>query len=267
LNAVTTGNAFAGLVVLSASVQDKRQPAAPGIAFTVFETEFKNLTVEGSRSHSYNANFKALGKTSITKEKLAEDNTVPTMAAAVITALGETHNAANTAFAELQGTVSKMAKDLSSTREQLAMLWWLTGGWSRKLKRSFIDIGVPLAYVASGFDLADLSDTIHGPYSAEALLTRVLSPVKKSKKQISVSELGDSPSNEDFALLGVSQDGTTYPEICPLSAALLKSAEIGKGNSWHAAFEKAACLPVSTVLQPQEIAVQAMYERLLLGNL
>jgi hypothetical protein len=267
LNAVTGGNAFAGLVVLAASVQNKRQPAVPGIAFTVFETEFKNLTVEGAQSRWYNTNFNALGKTSITKEKLAVDNTVPTMATAVVAALDESHNASATLFAELQATVSKMAADLSSSREQLAMLWWLTGGWSRRLKRTFIDIGVPLAYVASGFDLADLSATIHGPYSAEALLARVLSPLKKSKKQVSVSELGDSPSNEDFGLLGVSENGKMYPEICPLSAALLKSAEIGKGISWHVTFEKTAHLPVSTILQPQEIAAQAMYERLLLGNL
>ena len=266
LKELKSGNAFAGLVVLCAAVQDKRQPAVPGIPLSVFDTEFKNLTVEETRSLWYNTDFKALGKTAITKEKMVEDNTVPTMATAVATALAETHSASKAAFTELQGIVSKMAEDLSSAREQLAMLWWLTGGWSRKLTRSFIDVGAPLAYFSAGLDLADLSATVHGPYSSEALLVRILTPVKK-KRATTLGELGDSPSEEDFKRLDVSEEGKAYPEICPASAALLRSAEIGKGNAWHAAFEKAAYLPASTLLQPQEVAIQAMYERLLLSNL
>ena len=265
LNELKAGSPFAGLVVLCAAVQDKRQPAVSGIPHFVFDKEFKNLTVEKTSSRWYDTNFKPLGKTAITKEKMAEDNTVPTMAAAVATALTETHTASKAAFAELQTTVSKMAEDLSTAREQLAMLWWLTGGWSRKLARSFVDVGAPLAYFSAGLDLADLSATVHGPYASEALLARILSSVKK--KKTSLSELGDSPSDDDFKLLDVSEHGKAYPEICPASAALLKSAEIGKGNAWHAAFEKVAYLPASTSLQPQEIAIQAMYERLLLSNL
>lgn len=266
LKELRSGNAFAGLVVLCAAVQEKRQPAVPGIAYSVFDREFKNLTVENTSSLWYNTNFKALGKTSITKEKMVEDNTVPTMATAVTTAFAETYNASKAAFTELQGTVSKMAEDLSSAREQLAMLWWLTGGWSRKLVRSFVDVGAPLAYFSAGMDLADLSATVHGPHAAEALLVRILAPVKK-KKATTLGELGDSPTEEDFKRLEVSEHGKAYPEICPASAALLKSAEIGKGSAWHAAFERITYLPASTSLQPEEIAIQAMYERLLLSNL
>jgi hypothetical protein len=265
LNELKSGNPFAGLVVLCAAVQDKRQPAVPGISHSVFDKEFKNLTVEETSSGWYNTDFKPLGKTAITKEKMAEDNTIPTMSAAVATAFAETHTASKAAFTELQATVSKMAEDLSTAREQLAMQWWLTGGWSRKLTRSFADVGAPLAYFSAGLDLADLSATVHGPYASEALLVRILSPVKK--KKTTLGELGDSPSDDDFRLLDVSEQGKAYPEICPASAALLKSAEIGKGDRWHAAFEKLAHLQVSTSLQSQEIAIQAMYERLLLNNL
>ena len=265
LNELKSGNSFAGLVVLSAAVQDKRQAAVPGMPHSVFDNEFKNLTVEGTSSPWYDTNFKPLGKTAITKEKMVEDNTLPTLAAAVATAFTETHTASKTALTELQTTVSKMAEDLSIAREQLAMLWWLTGGWSRKLSRSFVEVGAPLAYFSAGLDLADLSATVHGPYASGALLLRALSPVKK--KKTTLSELGDSPSEVDFKLLDLSEQGKAYPEICPASAALLKSAEIGKGNAWHAAFEKAAHLPANTSFQPQEIAIQAMYERLLLSNL
>lgn len=267
LNQLRKGNAFAGLIALATSVQGKRAPAVPGISFEVFATEFKNLTLEGSELHSYDTNFKPLGRTSITKEKLAEDNTVPTLATGVMTAFSETNNATQAALNALQATVKSMATDLLTAREQLSMLWWLTGGWSRRLKRSFEAIGSPLAFAVAGFDLADLSGSVSGPHAAEAMLTRVLTSVKKPRKPIAISELGDSPADADFKSLEIGEGVNTYPDICPVSAALVKSADIGKGNSWHAAYEKVAHISASTTLQPHEIATQAMFERLLLSNL
>ena len=193
------------------------------------------------------------------------DNTVPTMAAAVDTAFTETHTASKAAFAELQGIVTKLADDLSTAREQLGMLWWFTGGWSRRLDSRSLMSGAPLAYFSAGLDLADLSATVHGPYASDALLARVLSRIKK--KKTTLEQTGDSPTDDDFKLLNVSEQGKVYPEICPASAALLKSAEIGKGSAWHSVFERIAHLPVITSLQPIELAIQAMYERLLFSNL
>jgi hypothetical protein len=266
-NAVKEGNAFAGLVVLTTCVQGKRQPGVPGLPFEVFETQLRNHALEGSEPHGYNTAFKPLGRTSVTKEKLVEDSTLPTLATGVITALTETSNATQASLTALQATVSSIAADLAAAREQLSILWWLTGGWSRRLKRSFETVGAPLAFIAAGFDLADLSGTVSGPYAAEAILSRVLLPFKKLKKPIAFSEIGDSPTDVDFALLEMSDVAKVYPDICPLSAALMKSAEIGRGASWHLAFVKAAHLSVTTALLPQEIAVQAMYERLLMSNL
>jgi hypothetical protein len=266
-NAMQKGNAFAGLVVLATSVQGKRKAGVPGLPFEAFETELRNLAIEGSEPHGYNTAFKPLVRTSVTKEKLVEDSTLPTLATGVITALTETSNATQSSLISLQATVTSMANDLVAAREQLSMLWWLTGGWSRQLKRSFETVGAPLAYIAAGFDLADLSGTVSGPYAAEAILSRVLIPFKKMKKPIAFSEIGDSAPDADFPLLEVADGAKAYPEICPLSAALVKSAEIGRGTSWHAAFDKTAHLSVTTALLPQEIAAQAMYERLLLSNL
>ena len=265
-NAVKKGNAFAGLVVLSTSVQGKRKPGVPGLPFEAFETELRNLALEGSESHGYNTAFKTLGRTSVTREKLVEDSTLPTLATGVITALTETSNATQASLTALQATVTSMADDLAAAREQLSMLWWLTGGWSRRLKRPFEAVGIPLAFIAAGFDLADLSGTVSGPYAAEAILSRVLLPFKKMKKPIAFSEMGDSAPDADFPLLEIADEAKVYPEICPLSAALTKSAEIGRGASWHVAFDKTAHLSVTTALLPQEIAAQAMYERLLMSN-
>ncbi len=267
LSGLEAGNALAGLAPISASVQRKRGAAVAGIDLSVFENGLRNLAVEESRKRWYDTDFKPLVKTSITKEKIAEDNTALTMASVIMTGFNESHASSKAAISLLQTTVEKMATDLSSTREQLSILWWLTGGWSRKLKRSFVDVGSPLAFVVAGFDLADLSYSVQGPFASDALLVRVLNPVKKSRKPITLAEVADSPNEGDFAALELSGDTLLYSDICPLSASLLKSSEIGKGDSWHTAFEKIAHLSATVELSPQQLAVQAMYERLLLATL
>jgi len=261
------GNAVAGLAVVSSSVQGRRTPAVPGIDTEFFSTGLKNLAIEKASSLNYNTTFKPLGETAVTKEKILEDNTLPMIAANIVGGLTDSHNASKNAFAEIHTLLSTMANDLATAREQLAMLWWFTGGWSRQLNQSFADLGGPLAYVVSGFDLADLSRTPHGPYAAEALLARVGSAVRKSRKPITVAEIGDSASAELVSKLNISDTAGAYADICPLSAALRKSAEIGKGTSWHVVFENTARLTPSTTLSPREIALQAFYERLLLTNL
>lgn len=267
LSNLEAGNAIAGLATVSASVQGTRPPVITAIPLSTFENHLRNLAVEESREHQYDIDFKALAKVSITKEKIAEDNSAATMAAVIMNGFTESHGSSKAAINHLQTTLSKMASDLSSTREQLAILWWLTGGWSRKLKKSFTDVGSPLAFVVAGFDLADLTYSLQGPFASDALLARVLTPVKKPRKPITLGEVADAPSEEDMALLELPKDTVEYADICPLSASLLKSSEIGKGNSWHAAFEKAAHLSATTELSSQQLALQAMYERLLLTNL
>lgn len=267
LSALKGGDPFAGLVVLSASLSGNRLPVVPGIELSTFETEFKNLAVEEKQIRDYNTSFRALEKTAVTKEKMSEGNSLDSMATVVQTAFNETHKASNAAFNELQSVISTMAKDLRAAREQVGMLWWVTGGWSRKLNRSFAEIAAPLANVSAGFDLADLSFDFHGPYAAHAMLSRVLALVTNSHTPIALAEVGDAPSAEEVHLLKISKESEKYPEICPLSMALLKSAEIGKGTSWHAVFERVALAAPNTTLQPLDIAAQAMYERLLLSAL
>jgi hypothetical protein len=267
LEALKGGQGFAGLAVLSASLSGLRSAAVPGIEMATFETEFKNLTAKAASSQWYSTSFKPLGKSLITSEKMIAGGSIGTMGPEVQMALDETYSATKAAFGEVQALLKQMANDLSEARQEIEMLWWLTGGCSRKLERPFADLGIPLGAVAAGFDLADLSLTSCGPYAAEAMLARALSGIKKPKRSVSLAEVGDSPSVEEFGFLAVSQYVPKCLDICPLSAALAKSAEIGKGTAWHQSFEKDVHAKPSAQLGPLEIAVQAMRERLLLSNL
>ena len=267
LSSLKRGNAFAGLTVLTSSVLGRREPCVPGIKFEVFDIEFKNLTVKKTESRWYNTTFKALGKTTVTQEKMLGDGAVGTVVAQVQAAMVESHAATQTALSETQSLITKLAKDLETARAELEMLWWLTGGWSRQLNTPFAELGSSLASIAAGFDLADLSITVHGPYSAKALLSRVIASVKKSRKNNAISDIGDAPTDQQLPLLGLSEDAHKYPDICPVSGALAMSSSIGRGAPWHQAYERNAHISPTIEISALDLAVQCMYERLLLGNL
>jgi len=267
LSSLKRGNAFAGLTVLTSSLLGRREPSVPGIKFQVFESEFKNLTVKKTESRLYNTTFKALGKTTVTQEKMLGDGATATFIAQVHSALVESHAASQAALSETQSLITRLAKDLQTARAELEMLWWLTGGWSRQLNAPFGELGSTLASITAGFDLADLSITVHGPYAARALLNLAVPSVKKSPTNITIADIGDAPTDEQLPLLGLSKDAHNYVDLCPVSGALSMSSSIGRGVSWHQAYERSAHITPTFEFTPSDLAVQSMYERLLLANL
>ena len=267
LSSLKRGDAFAGLTVLTSSLLGRREPCVPGLKFEVFDTEFKNLSVKKTEPRSYKPTFKALGKTTVTPEKMLGDGTPATVVAQVQAAMAESHAATQIALSETQSLVARLAKDLETARAELEMLWWLTGGWSRQLNAPFVELGSTLASITAGFDLADLSITVHGPYAAKSLLSRAITSVKKSRKASSVADIGDAPTDKQFLLLGLSENAHNYVDICPVSGALSMSSSIGRGVSWHQAYERNAHITPTIDLTPLDLAVQSMYERLLLGSL
>jgi hypothetical protein len=130
LKALKGGEAFAGLVVLAASLSGQRTVAVPGIDLETFETEFRNVAAKAASSRLYSTVFKPLGKTSMTSDKMVAGGSLATMGEEVQNALDETHAATNAGFSEVQTLLKEMANDLSEARQEVEMLWWLTGGWS-----------------------------------------------------------------------------------------------------------------------------------------
>jgi hypothetical protein len=265
---LSEGHSFPGLAVLAASIGGKRLPSVPGIDIASFETSLSNLAARKLKSQIYSTGFKPLGKTTVTKETLSTAASVPALGDSVFLSNEESHNATKLALIELQNIVKRVGDDLGEAREEIAMLWWLIGGWSRSLKRSFAEIGTPLSAVSAGFDLADLSIRVHGPYAAEAMFARVLSGAKKQKKNTaSFAEVGDAANADVCNELRLSDETAHYADICPLSNSLAKSSEIGKGTAWHQSFVRTSHVEVTLQMSPVEIAMQAMRERLFLGNL
>jgi hypothetical protein len=265
---LAAGSPFGGVAVAAASIGGKRAPAVDAIDSGTFETSLKNLAVRKQRPRSYATNLKPLGRSTVTKDKLAAATGFPALADDIYLANEESYSATKTSLGEVQNLLSRLGSDLAEAREEIEMLWWIIGGWSRSLHRSFADIGIPLSAVSAGFDLADLSLTVHGPYAAHAMFARVLATGKKQKESgASIATIGDSVTADTVKLLNISPKAISHGEICPLTYALLKGSEGGKGAGWHHSFQDTSGIDTALQLTLVEIAMQAMYERLVLRSL
>lgn len=268
LKALISGSALPGVAALSASIAGKRKPAEDVIDVATWQNALTRTAVRGDRVKIYSANLKPLGKTNVTKENLAAAPSIPVLAESVFLSNEQAFTAANSAITQLHAAVKEIGKDLAEAREEVEMLWWLIGGWSRALNRPFPEMGMPLSALVAGFDLADLSNTIQGPFAAEAILVRILTGVKRTKNStFTIAQIGDSVTSDDCARLKIPSNASSYPDICPLTNCVVKSAEIGNGLAWHQAFERTSLTKTTLALSPVEIAIQAMNERLVLKNL
>jgi hypothetical protein len=58
---------------------------------------------------------------------------------------------------QVVAVVRPLAAQVLTLREEVEMLWWHVGGWSRLLDKSFAEIDLGLAAVLAGVDMADMS--------------------------------------------------------------------------------------------------------------
>lgn len=162
----------------------------------------------------------------------------------------------------------RLAAEVHDLREEVDMLWWYIGGWSRILEQPFSTLGPGPAALMAGIDLADLTKGEVGPAAASAILLRVISAGRK--KQAAKVTLGESVDG----LPAEGRKGVYLPkalgkalDICPVLGALAKAVEIGKSPAWHESFKSASHLEVSAAFNPADLALQVFRERQLLAQL
>lgn len=175
-----------------------------------------------------------------------------------------TKTLANQVFAVVQ----PLTTQVQTLREEVEMLWWHVGGWSRLLDKPFAELDLGLAAVLAGVDMADMSRSAAGPAAAPAILQRTLFAGRKIKAaKITIHSAVDALPHDQFDNLGLSSNLAATPEICPVLTAYAKAKEIGIGTTWHAAYAKATGLGAEAAFGPLELAMQAYRERLLLREL
>ena len=167
-------------------------------------------------------------------------------------------------LADQASLIEKVVERLGMLDEEQATLWWFEAGASRDLDRSFSSMPLTAAAVVAGHELADMRFHKAGPVGTPAVLEMVLSAGRKRERSgasptLAETSWADVPV-EWRARRGARARDKGCLDLCPLSAALLLSAEAGDAPDWQAAFARSHPAASAARLTPVEIAVQANRE-------
>ena len=230
----------------------------------------------------------ALGRLSVANRKIAavETKVVPTIATKLgdeIAALpandwpgllavlakmrSESQSSAKLTSGQATTALTALNHQIRLLREESQMLWWLTGGHSRTLERSFSAFEPSQAVIVGAVDLGDLTTvTTLGPVAVPAMLERVIAMAKRSKgaSARNLASAVDGLPREDLERLNI------FPQkiparLAPITAAVSLATSIGVG-AWHPKFQEITGLEASMVLEPIDLACQ-LYREHTLGQL
>ena len=169
-------------------------------------------------------------------------------------------------FGQTSAVLTPLARHVDLLQEEVNMLWWYVGGWSKVLDRPFLELALPVAAVLAGIDLAGLVQTIPGPVAARALLHKLIRTGRRGKTTtIMVKDAINAIPNDALQKLKFSGVLNHIPDICPLLTALQKAAEIGKGMAWHQAFRKVTSLTEDVAFTPIDLSMQVYREAMLVS--
>lgn len=162
--------------------------------------------------------------------------------------------------------VSQLVRYAELLREELEMLWWYVGGWSKVLDKPFGELDLSVAAVMAGIDLAALVRTPPGPVAARAILHRLIWTGRKSKAaSIPVKDAVDALPDDTLQQLKFGDALKSVPDLCPVLTALQKATEIGKGTAWHGAFRRVTSLKEDFAFKPLDLAMQVYREAMLIA--
>lgn len=268
--ALEDGNVLAGLAPVVAAAGGGRNP--------LVRLEFIEEARQALAAHSIASRQKNAADVSNikqpTKSKVAAS--VDALVAAPDWAKGgeaiklagsESFEASETLANQVLAVLAPLAEQVRDLREEVSMLWWYIGGWSRALGKPFAELDLGLAALMAGLDLAHLAQGESGPAAAPAILHRlVIDSRAGGNEKISLEAAVDALPAGAFQRLAIPASVDSVSDLCPVLTALAKADKIGGGGAWHAAFKKASGLEAAMLFLPLELAMQVYRESLLLAQ-
>jgi hypothetical protein len=180
----------------------------------------------------------------------------------------ESYETSKALASQILAVLTPLANQVQDLREEVSMLWWYIGGWSRALNKPFAELDLGLAALMAGLDLAHLVQGENGPVSAPAILQRlVIDSHPVGDQKISLTSAVNELPPGTFDRLAISTSIGTVSDLCPVLTALAKADEIGNGHAWHLAFNKATGLDATLSLFPLALAMQVYHESLLFAQI
>lgn len=269
--AVGDGNTYAGLAAVATAVGGLRSPKVRPALIAELQTALTSSAAKAR--HRGVIEIAAIKNPAATKAgaeaaTLAQSGDWAKTAALFKQVSDESSSSIKTLASQVAGVVKPLIQQAAELREEVDMLWWHLGGWSRAFDRPFADMDPGLAAVLAGMDLADLSRTVHGPAAAAAILLRTVSLGRADMATaIKFQQCVDALGEEDLARLDLEDALKVVPDICPVLAAFMKAREAGHSPAWHASYAKATGLKADAAMTPSALAMQVYRERQLLSQI
>ncbi len=261
--------AAAALAPLTASFAGARQPLVrPELVEEARKTLHESAVTSRQRSDADARQIKAPPKSKVPAEAEALGPAGDwTKAAAVLKQLADESTQGITALAtQVAGVVKPLIAQVDDLREEVDMLWWYVGGWSRVLERPFTELTPALAAVMAGLDLAYLTKGQVGPAAAPAILSRLISAGRRAKpEKVSIKDAVDAFPKDAFASMYLDEGAEQLADVCPVLAAFRKAVQIGGGSAGHGSFTKVATIDPQTAIPALDMAMQTYREALLLA--
>jgi hypothetical protein len=177
----------------------------------------------------------------------------------------ESMQAIKTLAEQVANVVRPLHADVADLREEVDILWWHIGGWSRLLDVPFSELAMGTAAALAGLDVAELSRTFLGPVAAPALIQRTLTGGRKEKLgKATIKEAVDGLPEGALDKLVPAEGLAGLPDICPVLTAFAKARESGPGSAWHAAFRRNSGLTEEVGFRALDLAMQVFRERMIL---
>lgn len=265
--AAADGKVYAALAILTASASGLRHPSVRPDLIEAMRATIQELAINSRKQPAADPNIIKQPATSKLTDELTNLVAAPEIAKAVsllVQMNAESAAVAKTLTKQVYAVVQPLAEQVQTLREEVEMLWWHIGGWSRLLDKPFADLELGLAAVLAGIDMADMSRSVMGPAAAPAILQRTLAGHKPTTTMIPVKDAVAALSTNEFDRLILGDKLNAVPDICPVLTAFAKAAEIGPAPAWHATYSKAIALNKEPAFKPLDLAMQSYRERLLL---
>lgn len=144
--------------------------------------------------------------------------------------------------------VELLQRQISLDEEELQMLWWLQGGYSRLLDKPFPELEAAIRPLALAHELSTLTVVSPGPASIRAMLSRsgIGGERLKVEEVVNAADLEWAKS--------VSNSTLVSPVTTPIHFALEQRAELGSNDTWQAGWSGLTGLSADVALPAVKLA-------------